>query len=239
MVLERCGTAAAGPHGLRTADRLLIAAIAEFDEQGYVAASVDGIVKRARVAHGTFYRYFGSKEQLFRALAQNALSDMEALGRRFPAVTACGAGRRRLREWVALFCETYAAHSAVLRNLSQAEVVGPELSAQGLRPLFAIAEAMAAGMTSANPAQPESSRPGSAQPASDHAELTAISCLMMLERVNYLTSVQVKLTADVSDRLAEIVFAAFFPPPLPPPDPRRQAAEAARLDRIRHRRRQR
>ena len=233
---QRSGTVPAGPHGRRTAERLLDAALAEFDERGYRAACVDGIVRRAGVAHGTFYRYFGSKEQLFRALAENALRDMEALGRRFPAVTSCDAGRRRLREWVTLFCETYAAHSAVLRNLSQAEVVGAELSAVGLRPLFAIAEAMAAGMAAPAAAGGTSAaRPATGQPPREHAELTAIACLMMLERVNYLRSVDVGLTANVSARLADIVFAAFFPPPPPAPDPRHQAAEAARLSRIRRR----
>lgn len=235
--LEGCGAVTAGPHGRRTAERLLSAALAEFEERGFKVASVDGIVRRAKVAHGTFYRYFESKEQLFRALSGNALSDMEALGRRFPAITSDDSGKRRLREWVVSFCETYAAHSAVLRNLSQAEVVGPEMSAQGLRPLFAIAEAMAAGMKSPASVPPRSQDPASWQATGEHAELTAIACLMMLERVNYLISVDVPLTADIADRLAEIVFAAFYPPPLPPPSPARQAANAARRRRVRDRRR--
>ncbi|HEY2548995.1 MAG TPA: hypothetical protein VGI64_00305, partial [Streptosporangiaceae bacterium] len=43
-----------------------------------------------------------------------------------------------------------------------------------------------------------------------HAELTAVACLMMLERVNYLLSVEVRLPREeMTDRLSAIIFAAF------------------------------
>ena len=44
----------------------------------------------------------------------------------------------------------------------------------------------------------------------EHAELTAVACLMMLERVNYLFSVEVRLPRDeMVDRLSAIIYAAF------------------------------
>ena len=44
----------------------------------------------------------------------------------------------------------------------------------------------------------------------DRAELTAVACLMMLERVNYLISAEVQLPeAEMDDRIADIMFAAF------------------------------
>jgi hypothetical protein len=53
---------------------------------------------------------------------------------------------------------------------------------------------------------------GTAAPAG-HAELTAVACLMMLERVNYLLSVEVRLPRDeMVDRLTAIIFAAFHSP---------------------------
>jgi AcrR family transcriptional regulator len=53
---------------------------------------------------------------------------------------------------------------------------------------------------------------GTAAPAG-HAELTAVACLMMLERVNYLLSVEVRLPKDeMVDRIAAIIFAAFHSP---------------------------
>jgi hypothetical protein len=46
----------------------------------------------------------------------------------------------------------------------------------------------------------------------EHAELTAVACLMMLERVNYLLSVEVRLPREeMVDRLGAIIFAAFNP----------------------------
>jgi hypothetical protein len=40
-----------------------------------------------------------------------------------------------------------------------------------------------------------------------------VACLMMLERVNYLLSVEVRLPRDeMVDRLAAIIFAAFHSP---------------------------
>jgi hypothetical protein len=46
-----------------------------------------------------------------------------------------------------------------------------------------------------------------------HAELTAVACLMMLERVNYLLSVEVRLPREeMVDRLTAIIFAAFHSP---------------------------
>ena len=51
------------------------------------------------------------------------------------------------------------------------------------------------------------------QPATEpdqHAELTAVACLMMLERVNYLISAEVRLPREeMADRLSAIIYAAF------------------------------
>ncbi len=45
-----------------------------------------------------------------------------------------------------------------------------------------------------------------------HAELTAVACLMMLERINYLMAVDVQLPREeMIDRLAAITYAAFNP----------------------------
>ena len=88
----------------------------------------------------------------------------------FPVVTRNEAGRAALQRWVHEFCDAYAAHAAVIRTLSQAEIVGEEVWGDGLKLLFRLAEAMTQGMTAATG-------------AAEHAELTAVACLMMLERV--------------------------------------------------------
>jgi AcrR family transcriptional regulator len=240
--------------GRQTVRRLLEAGLAEFDERGFQAVRVDDIVRRARTSHGTFYLYFSNKDDFFKALLRDALHDMGVITDAFPVVTRNDAGRAALRQWVHTFCETYAAHAAVIRILSQADVVGEEVWGDGLQLLFRLAEAITQGMTAASPkwlapapaggadgrasgrraagraagagqaastgqAAGAGQAPGDAAGDSQatapagHAELTAVACLMMLERVNYLLSVEVRLPRDeMVDRLTAIIFAAFHSP---------------------------
>lgn len=57
--------------GRKTRDRLLAAAEREFGEKGFHEAGISGISQRAGVALGTFYVYFKSKEEIFRALVDH------------------------------------------------------------------------------------------------------------------------------------------------------------------------
>jgi len=57
--------------GRRTVRKLLEASALEFGERGYHDAAITGITARAGVALGTFYTYFESKEELFRALVRD------------------------------------------------------------------------------------------------------------------------------------------------------------------------
>ena len=228
--------------GRQTVRRLLEAGLAEFDERGYQAVRVDDIVRRARTSHGTFYLYFANKDDFFKTLLRDALHDMGVITDAFPVVTRNDAGRAALRQWVHSFCETYAAHAPVIRTLSQADLVGEEVWGDGLQLLFRLAEAITQGMTAASPqwrtaaAAGGTDGPASGLAAADgetagsgmadsgmagsgmaapagHAELTAVACLMMLERVNYLLSVEVRLPRDeMVDRLTAIIFAAFHSP---------------------------
>jgi AcrR family transcriptional regulator len=239
--------------GRQTVRRLLEAGLAEFDDRGYQAVRVDDIVRRARTSHGTFYLYFANKDDLFKALLRDALHDMGLITDAFPVVTRNEAGRTALRQWVHTFCETYAAHAAVIRILSQADLVGEEVWGDGLQLLFRLAEAITQGMTAASPLwhtgqgggaggqaggdgaaaggraaggqgrdrgergdDLSGAGAGDAVPAAapaGHAELTAVACLMMLERVNYLLSVEVRLPREeMVDRITAIIFAAFHSP---------------------------
>ena len=57
--------------GRITQRKLLDAAAVEFGERGFHEASISSITRRAKVALGTFYTYFDSKESLFQALVQD------------------------------------------------------------------------------------------------------------------------------------------------------------------------
>jgi AcrR family transcriptional regulator len=192
-----------GAQGRETVRRLLDAGLAEFEETGLQATRVEDIVRRAKTSHGTFYLYFANKDDLFRTLLRDALHDMAIITDEFPVVTSNEAGRAALRRWVQRFSDTYLAHATVIRILSQAEIVGEEVFADGLQLLFRLSESITQGMTAAEKAQ------GTAEPT-PHAELTALACLMMLERVNYLLSAEVQLPREeMNERVAAIIYAAF------------------------------
>ena len=57
--------------GERTLRKILTAALEEFGERGFSDASIVGITSRAKVALGTFYTYFDSKEEVFQALVRD------------------------------------------------------------------------------------------------------------------------------------------------------------------------
>ncbi len=189
--------------GRATVKRLLEAGMIEFEERGFHGVRVDDVVRRAGISHGTFYLYFSNKEDLFKALLLDALRDMETVAGDFPIVTRDETGKTVLRHWVRKFFDVYAAHATVIRILSQADLVPEEVYGDGLQMLFSISEAMTTGMTAAT---------RSTGQLPEHAELTAVACLMMLERVNYLLSAEVKLPVDeMANRIADIMFAAFAP----------------------------
>ncbi len=201
-----------GAQGRLTVRRLLEAGLAEFDEKGYQAVRVEDVVRRAKTSHGTFYLYFANKDDLFRTLMKDALHDMQLITDDFPVVTSNKAGRDALRQWIHRFTDTYGAHGTVIRILSQADIVGDEVYTDGLRLLFRLSEAIATGMTAASEhGQRQGAESGTeAADGHPHAELTALACLMMLERINYLLSVEVRLPREeMIDRLAAIIYAAF------------------------------
>ena len=79
--------AAPRPREARTAARreaILAAALDEFSQQGFEAARLDDVAKRAGVAKGTIYLYFRDKETLFqeliRAMLTPVVGSIEAMG---------------------------------------------------------------------------------------------------------------------------------------------------------------
>jgi AcrR family transcriptional regulator len=187
--------------GRETVRKLLDAGMIEFEERGFGGVRVDDVVRRAGISHGSFYLYFSNKEDLFKALLKDALHDMEIVAGDFPVVTSDATGLAYLRQWVRKFFTAYGAHATVIRILSSADLVPNEVYGDGLQLFFSIAEAMTTGMTAAAEA---------AGQHTDSPELTAVACLMMLERVNYLISTDVQLPVpEMSDKIADIMFAAF------------------------------
>lgn len=64
--------------GRRTRAALVQAARKVFERDGYLDARVSDIAKAAKVAHGTFYTYFSSKEEVFREVVVGVQADLLA-----------------------------------------------------------------------------------------------------------------------------------------------------------------
>lgn len=200
---------AASPQGRRTVRKLLDAGLAEFAERGFQAVTVDDIARRADTSHGTFYLYFANKDDFFGVLARGALQAMETLAGDFPVVTPTDAGRSALRNWVGSFCGTYAAHAPVIKTLSDADLVGRDIWAEGFATLVRLADAIAVGMAAGMSVRAGQEPAARVMPA----RLDALALLMMLERVNYLLSTGIGLPKEAMiDRLTRVIFAAFNAP---------------------------
>jgi AcrR family transcriptional regulator len=110
--------------GEKTRRKILDAALAEFGEKGFSESSVVSITSRAKVALGTFYTYFDSKEALFAALVRDMSRRVKELVP--PAVSdARDAMDAELRTQRA-YLEFVAAHKEVYRIIDEAEFVDPE-----------------------------------------------------------------------------------------------------------------
>ena len=110
--------------GRRTRNRLLEAAEIEFGRKGFHEASISGITYRAGVALGTFYTYFESKEQVFRALVRY----MSRRTRERIAEKVVDAPNRLAAERLGIeaFIEFARRHKSIYRIITEAEFVAPE-----------------------------------------------------------------------------------------------------------------
>ncbi|MGZ8364620.1 MAG: TetR/AcrR family transcriptional regulator [Caulobacteraceae bacterium] len=127
MTVEIETAAAKAPktsRGERTRQRILEAAEAEFGERGFHEAAVSGITQRAGVALGSFYTYFNSKEELYRALVEH----MGEITRRWLAERTGGAPDRLSaeRQGIEAFIEFVRAHRSLYRIVMESQFVAPD-----------------------------------------------------------------------------------------------------------------
>jgi len=110
--------------GRKTLGKLLEAAEIEFGAKGFHEASISGITYRAGVALGTFYTYFESKEEIFRALVRY----MSKLTRETIVGKVASAPDRITAERVGIeaFIEFAREHKSIYRIITEAEFVAPE-----------------------------------------------------------------------------------------------------------------
>lgn len=109
--------------GRRTLRLLLDSAAMEFGEKGFHEASISGITRRAGTALGTFYTYFDSKDEIFRALVQDLSSRVAQEARRAmtPDLGAIETERMALQAFLIFARE----HQEIYRIIDEAEFVDP------------------------------------------------------------------------------------------------------------------
>ncbi|GEL25327.1 hypothetical protein PSU4_42810 [Pseudonocardia sulfidoxydans NBRC 16205] len=113
------------PRGRRTREALVDAAKDIFERDGFGARITD-IAEHAGVAHGTFYTYFDSKEEIFLAVSQELLEEFFPAAHTRPtpapdAWTAIEAANRR-------YLEAYLRHGRLMVLWEEMPGVSPGLS---------------------------------------------------------------------------------------------------------------
>jgi len=184
--------------GKRTLARLLEAGGTVFAARGYHAARVDDIVKAAKTSHGTFYLYFSSKQDLFRAVAVEVAAEMVDLARDLPALDPDGAaGDAALRDWLDRFAVLYRRHGAFIRTWTEAEIADSEIGTIGHDLVTQFSRELALRVRTAAPDL--------------DAGVTAFALVSMIERTNYLVEgrrLQIDSTQTIPT-LAAVTMAAL------------------------------
>jgi AcrR family transcriptional regulator len=179
--------------------RLLAAGVTVFGSRGLHAARVDDIVKTAKTSHGTFYRYFASKEDLFRALTTDVADRLGDLADSLGEIGPGPEGEAELRAWVSRFREVYDQYGPVIQTWTEAEQddtpegrLGADVLTQFVARLAT--RIRAAGVTDLDP------------------DVAAVALVAMIERLTYYgVSGQVPAdAADITEVLATVTQRALF-----------------------------
>lgn len=99
---------------------MLEAATRVIARKGYHAASVADIIAEAKVARGTFYLYFGSKDEAFSAVLDGFIADMGKAAvenaARIPDTDVPQTVRRLFLDWLRFISERRAAAAVVFQH---------------------------------------------------------------------------------------------------------------------------
>lgn len=170
------------------------------DERGYHAARVDDIVKAAGTSHGTFYLYFSSKEDLFRALVADVTEEMRDLADSLPPIKTSRAGYEELRIWLGRFYDLYEHYQPVIRAWTEANAQNQEMAREGARVLRGFTDQLVLRVR-------EIDRPTVADP-----EVAALAMVSMVERVTFYAVARLARVKrdDLVDTLASILHVGLF-----------------------------
>lgn len=109
-----------GPRGARTQRRILTAALEVFAAHGYHDSRIEQITEAAGCSRPTFYQYFSSKEDVFRALASYVGREVVRMVEGLGPITPDEAGRQVVTGWMSDLSDFYDAHAPVFSSFAAA-----------------------------------------------------------------------------------------------------------------------
>jgi len=111
--------------GRRTRAALIEAARGVFEDRGYIDARITDITQAAGVAHGTFYTYFDSKQEIFQEVMDALLEDFrtEADGTPLRGTGLIDRVERANRGYL----RAYERNARMMGVIEQAAIINPEL----------------------------------------------------------------------------------------------------------------
>jgi AcrR family transcriptional regulator len=155
---------------------LLEAAREVFERDGYIEARVADIVRQARVAHGTFYTYFDSKREVFRAVMA-VVRDEIAEAITVPVGEGTAGVVERLDLANRRFLDVYRRNRRLMLLFEQVATIDPEIGEYRQRSRRAHVDRIAAGIERLQ-------RRGQADPELD-ARTAAAALVSMLSNFAY------------------------------------------------------
>lgn len=111
-------------HRLMTRDHIMTAALEAFAERGYVAVTIDDIVRRAGVGRATFYLHFDSKAAVLRELRNTRMT----VWSQQDAPRGGKSGRPSIRAFFEKVVDFYACAPQLYTALHQARAADPEFA---------------------------------------------------------------------------------------------------------------
>lgn len=111
-------------HRLMTRDHIMTAALEAFAERGYVAVTIDDIVRRAGIGRATFYLHFHSKAAVLRELRNTRMT----VWSQQDAPRGGRSGRSSVRTFFEKVVEFYTAAPELYMALHQARAADPEFA---------------------------------------------------------------------------------------------------------------
>lgn len=112
-------------HRILTREHIMTAALEAFAERGYVAVTIDDIVRRAGIGRATFYLHFDSKAAVLRELRNTRMTVWD----RQDAPRGGKSGRPSIRAFFEKVVDFYTSSPELYTALHQARAADPEFAA--------------------------------------------------------------------------------------------------------------